>query len=128
MAIATAQDLKQLQTRLAKSAARQKSLKDEVASLENQLRECNTEIKELNKRIDAISKQRLEPVLTEHALLRYLERVKGVDLKAIHEEILTPEVKHQIGVIGSGSFTQNGYRLIVKQGIVITIENVGERQ
>ena len=56
--------------------------------------------------------------VTDHAVLRYLERVKKVDLEAIRAEVraivaLAPEV-------GSVSVTKNGMTYIVRNRVVVS--------
>ena len=40
-------------------------------------------------------------------MLRYIERVLGIDLKEIENRILTDEIKEQYKIIGSGRFSIN---------------------
>jgi len=61
--------------------------------------------------------------ISEHALLRYFERVKGFDLKEIKCEILSDPVVALVDKLGpSGSFpNSNGYRVVIKNNVVVTI-------
>lgn len=62
----------------------------------------------------------IEPYVTDHALLRYMERVMGIDVERVRKEIMTEERK---AVIKSGcnSFTSNGFRYVLKNRAIITI-------
>lgn len=60
-------------------------------------------------------------VLSEHALLRYIEREKKIDLKSIKAEILTDKVKEQIKTIGSGKIPCGELNLIVKNNVIVSI-------
>jgi hypothetical protein len=120
--LTTSTILKQLQTRQAKAAALQKALREEMCVLQERLKACNAEVSELNQRISDLSMNGRQPVVSEHAILRYLERVKGVDIAAIQAEILSADVIEQIKVIGSGKFPQDGYHVVVRKGTVITVE------
>ncbi|TGZ35335.1 hypothetical protein EQ875_01616 [Photobacterium damselae subsp. damselae] len=65
------------------------------------------------------------PVVTEHAILRYLERVKGISVSDIEQEILNNDAIKLIEEYGIGSAKiphSNGCRLIVEDKTVITIE------
>jgi hypothetical protein len=69
-----------------------------------------------------------EIVVSEHAILRYLERVAGVNLDEVREKILSPSVRKYIDELGSGKFPQNGsetgkYRVVVKNRVVTTVED-----
>lgn len=61
--------------------------------------------------------------VTAHALLRYLERVNGIDLEAAVDELVPDLLEFQIDVVGgNGKFPgPPGYQLVVKDGVVITI-------
>lgn len=81
-----------------------------------QLSNVNIGIKQLQSNV----------VITEHILVRYLERVKGIDMEEIKKEILDDELKKQILTLGSGKFHRNGFRLIVKNNSIVTVEKEEE--
>ena len=67
--------------------------------------------------------------ISDHAVIRYLERVKGVDIAALRAEMQSPAlaVADDFGcpvVIG-----RHGERLVVRNGVVVTViakaRNVG---
>ncbi len=61
--------------------------------------------------------------VTAHALLRFLERVDGVDIEDAVGRLVPDDLENQIDVVGgNGKFPgPQGYRIVVKDGIVITI-------
>lgn len=117
-------ELKQLKTRLSKEQARRKCLRGEISSLNKQLSECDKEIASLSDKVAGIEKNTSNPVLTEHAILRYLQRVKGVNLAEIQQEILAPDLIEHIKTIGSGTFERDGYKVVARNGTVVTIEPI----
>lgn len=60
------------------------------------------------------------PQVTDHAVLRYLERVKGFDIAAVRKEMLTPEVTSAIRV-GAVSLKRDGVEYVLQDGMVITV-------
>ncbi|WP_375194661.1 hypothetical protein [Sphingobium sp.] len=59
--------------------------------------------------------------ISDHAVIRYLERVKGVDIAALRAEMRSPAlaVADEFGckvVIG-----KNGERMIIQNGVVVTV-------
>lgn len=59
--------------------------------------------------------------ISNHAVLRYLERVKGIDMAKVRAEMQTPalETAEQFGcsvVIG-----KHGERLVIANGVVVTV-------
>ena len=77
-----------------------------------QLSNVNSDIKQLKSNV----------VITEHILVRYLERIKGINMKEIQKEILDESLKKQIMTLGSGKFYKNGFKLIVKNYSIVTVK------
>lgn len=113
-------ELKKLQTQIKKLTTTRNSLVEKQKSIETQLTECNSSIRELRKQIQ-LSTRKI--VVSEHAILRYLERVDGVDIDQIRESILTEELKKYSDQFTSGKFPFNKHnRAIIKDNVVVTIE------
>ncbi len=62
-----------------------------------------------------------EPTVSEHAMLRYLERVQGVELKAVEAAILTPRVRNVIATLGDGKYKLDGHEIVVKNRTVVSL-------
>lgn len=72
--------------------------------------------------IDALSVKEL--VVSEHAILRYLERVMKIDMTEIKRKILNNDTIKHIDALGAGKFPhEDGFRLVVKDRVVVTIED-----
>jgi hypothetical protein len=63
------------------------------------------------------------PEVTDHALLRFAERVEGFDAEAAKRKIFTPEFLKQYKTLGDGQYPVNGFTVVVRKGIVRTILN-----
>lgn len=60
----------------------------------------------------------LEPArVTDHALVRYLERVKGLDVDAIRDEILTQRTIDAMAFVGRG-------RVPIAPGVVAVVNDM----
>lgn len=61
--------------------------------------------------------------VTAHALLRFLERVDGVDMEGAVNRLVPDDLESQMRVVGStGKFPgPPGYMLVMKDGVVVTI-------
>ena len=67
-------------------------------------------------------KHRLKILISGHALIRYLERVKGIDMRAIEDEIAPQDTLKLVKAMGDGIYPVSGsHRIVVKNGTVITI-------
>lgn len=60
--------------------------------------------------------------VTDHAVLRYLERVCGVNVEQVRNMILSPENRKTIARLGNGKFPLgNGCTAVVVNEVVVTI-------
>ncbi|WP_211098404.1 hypothetical protein, partial [Azospirillum sp. B506] len=61
-----------------------------------------------------------DPVVSSHALLRYVERVMGIDVKALERSLHSQEVKAAIRA-GATRITVDGIGLVVKDNVIVTV-------
>jgi len=63
------------------------------------------------------------PSVSEHAVLRHLEHVLGMDIEIIRLEILSPDVMEKIRELGDGRYpvSQNRGIAIVKNNVVVSV-------
>jgi len=117
-------ELKHLQRRLDESRASVKALRDEKQALDEKINKEQGTINKLQKdieRIKSAAQSNGKLVVSEHALLRYFERVMGFNLEEIKKRIVPESVSNAIKTVGSGTFPTETHRLKVKDGVVITI-------
>ena len=105
-----------------------KNLKDEIEAIKS---DVGTKQKELSSKTKIYQslKQKIasvstgKPMISDHAIVRYLERVKGVNMTELENEILN---ENTIGLVkkfeGVGTFPCNGFRIVVKNNVVVTIK------
>ncbi len=61
--------------------------------------------------------------VTEHAIVRYLERHYGLDIKALLEELVSPEIAARIQQFPNCRIGIKGdLWLNVKEGLIVTVE------
>ena len=83
-------------------------------SLRQQLTQTNEELRKLHSPDG-------EPVVSEHAIIRWLERVKGIDLNQVRREILNGRTA-QIRKLGTCNIKlPNGMKMVVRGHVVVTI-------
>lgn len=113
--------LKQLQSRLAALTVDYAGVREEQRAVSKKQIQIQASMQSIEKQIKELSAA--DPVISEHALLRYLERAKGVDMDQLRTEVLTPELVAMIKTIKSGKVPMpGGLRAIVKNSVVVTIE------
>ena len=66
--------------------------------------------------------------VTDHAVVRWLERVLGVDVDQLRREMVPPELALLVREYGSGRFTIAGVRYIVSGGHVTTVHKHAQPQ
>ncbi len=67
--------------------------------------------------------------ITDHAVLRYLERVRGMDIEAIRAEILTDERRKAIELGASAiKVPEHNFALKVRGGAVVTCLNLKDKK
>lgn len=68
--------------------------------------------------------KKLIPV-TDHALVRYFERIEGRDIEKIKRQINNPDLLKWVATLGDGDYpVQNEYYARVHKGVVVTILEV----
>ena len=121
LAIKQKEELKKLQSLLIKQKSeidlikRERQLINERLSVaERNLRNTEEELKKL--------KTGNKIIVSEHAVLRYLERTMELDLKAVENEILSEQVVSQYKTLGNGKYpVSNGCKAVIKDNVVLTI-------
>jgi len=98
-------------------------IEEEKYKRENQdekIRKLNSELYKVNKRINNLTKN---VVVSEHAIVRYMERVMGVDIQEIRDKILSDKFVKMVKELGNANYPIDGTtkKAVVKDNIVITI-------
>lgn len=66
--------------------------------------------------------RRKPPRISDHAIVRYVERVIGVERSEIEAWLLTPEVVALARKLGDGCYTVEGsHKVVVEDGTVTTV-------
>lgn len=121
--------LKQLETRLSKLRAERDMTKLALREAEAAYVAAGEKVRAVEQEITTLKDATSEPVLTEHALLRYIERVHGIDLDEIRAQMLTPAVTEQIRALRSCRLPiGGGVILVVEGGVIKTVAAKDSRE
>lgn len=104
-----------------KAVMETEKLKEQQKDIADRLQKDKSTLSKINQDIDRIKGHGGKLVVSEHAILRYFERVMKFDIEEIKKKILPDEQENQIKVLGSGTFSVETHRLKVRNGVVITI-------
>lgn len=108
-----------------------RNISNEMRVLEKEVSTLNQEVSTKQKSL-AEKKRSLELLrrefaaegitISDHALMRYLERVMGFNLSVFTNEIISEDLKKQVGFVGgSGKFPLGNHQIIMKDFSIITI-------
>ena len=124
MAIKGKEELKKLNTLQVKLQSEIEAIKIEREILNNKLQSAERNLGKIREEIKKL-KEGNKIIVSEHAMLRYIERVLGINLKEIEKRILTDEVKEQYKIVGNGRFPINDeFRALIRDHVVVTITGV----
>jgi len=119
-AIKNSQTLKQLNSRKAKLEVDIEQMRVSEKEIKDKLKKASEQMGKIN--LEITNATGTEPIVTEHALIRYMERVMEVDLDIVRNKILTEDLSAKIIALGSGKYSiQEKYFAVVKGMSVISI-------
>lgn len=128
MSVKSSHILKQLETRRSALQAECEVKRRTLADADREYQAAIAKIRAVEREIEALKTTSSEPVITEHALLRYLERVHRVDLDSIRREMVTPAVAAQIRSLKSCKLPiADGVCLVVEDHTVRTVETANQQ-
>lgn len=122
MTAATSQELKGYQSQLAKAKADAEVLKSAVSDAQRKYTLAVNQVKGLEDKIAALQESTVEPIVSEHAMLRWLERVNGLNLEAVRNVILDDGTSALIKFTKNGRIKKDGHTLVIKNNTVVTVE------
>lgn len=105
-------ELKYLQTQRQKLVSQREILKKVTKEKQDELTSLNSKIKNIDERLEKLISGN-EIVFSEHAILRYIERVLGINLTDIKAKILTESEKDECMQMG-GNLTYKKEDFTVK--------------
>jgi predicted RNase H-like nuclease (RuvC/YqgF family) len=115
-------ELKHLNRRVSQGQANLKALTEEKFSIEDKIKRERETVSRLQREIDRLKRRTEKLVVSEHAILRYVERVMGLDLEEIKKKILPSDLEEKVRIIGNGIFPCGGtHKIKVSEGVVVTI-------
>lgn len=102
---------------------------EESDRLQAELMEIKTEkqsivdrLKHVESKIEELKNSHMELVVSDHAIVRYLERVENLDIEAIKKKIVTEKVNELINKLGNGVFPVNDtFKITVNKKVITTV-------
>ena len=121
-------ELKALERRIAEASASVDCLVVERDAINSKIQREKALLEKLKAELAAL-KNDAGVIVSEHAILRYLERVYGMDIEAWKREILPESLIPTIEKLGrSGDFpASEKHRVRLSRGVVVTILTKDEK-
>lgn len=120
--------IEKLRSKSSDLALKHENLKRDIA--EKQRAQCrylaeieriNTEIEKLKEKAGK-SRSKDEINVTDHAIVRYFERVIGLNIDEVKQKIITDEVLRLVTKLGgTGTLPNNNFKLVLEDWNVVTI-------
>ncbi len=123
MSVKSMTELKKLSTLQSKLQGEMEVLKNQKTLLTKEIANKNQQINNIKHEIAKLKKQSQDLIISEHAILRYMERVLKLDIAAFANSILTDEVRNEHKLIGNGTYSVNNseYKLIIRNNVVVSV-------
>lgn len=118
MSITNSHNLKHLQVRKCKIEEELQYIQVERERYSTRIHELKNELNIIVTKINSLNKK--EPTISEHELLRYVERVMGIDLEDVKKHMLTPQNLKLIEFADNCTIKCNGVDFIVKDRCIVT--------
>lgn len=119
------QHLKSLEVALNAAEAAHFKAKDTLRLAAREENAALTEVQRLKREIADLKKREGEIIITEHALVRFFERVLGYDLKKVQEDLIPDIYRERAkGKFYTEMVVENSHRVVVRDGRVITVNPI----
>lgn len=115
------QELKRFQSLHQQLQLELKALQESGTRLKMEIATKEKQIKEVEEKIHKLKGSNENIIVSEHAILRYLERVYRLDLEKIKQEILPERIAAQAKIIGNGRYGVIDHTLLIKDNVVVTV-------
>lgn len=121
MSLAVSEKLKGIRAQITKTRANLTRLDADRKTVNYEISIQTDRLKQLNKELKAAEESK--PTVSDHAVLRWMQRCMGIDIEAIREQILADGRREAIEAIGSGKVPISGEpaKLVVKSKTVVTV-------
>jgi chromosome segregation ATPase len=97
------------------------ALESRKQTLSKDLNQAKQEFENLKKKQEKVARLSKLPHVTDHAIVRYLERRFNIDIDDIKKEILSEELVTKVRALG-GNCNYQG--IVVKDNTVITVRDI----
>ena len=117
--------IKNLQVMITKIKLEIDDLKTQQRSISESMNKKLSMLQKYEEDVQSIKERAKDLILSEHAILRYLERVYKLDTNKLYEEIITEDLKLNYSKLGNGSYAIDSCMVKIVDNVVVTILEKG---
>jgi len=117
--------IKNLQVMITKVKLEIDDLKAQQRLIGESMNKKLSQLQKYEEELSSIKEGSKEIIISEHAILRYLERVYKLDTNKLYEEILTEELKCNYSKLGNGSYSIDSCMVKIVDNVVVTVLEKG---
>jgi len=117
--------IKNLQVMITKIKLEIDDLKTQQRSISESMNKKLSMLQKYEEDVQSIKERAKDLILSEHAILRYLERVYKLDTNKLYEEIVTQELKHNYERLGNGSYSVQDCMVKIVDNVIVTVLEKG---
>jgi predicted transcriptional regulator len=110
---------------IAKTQLEIDDLKAQQRSIGESMNKQLSRLQKYEEELQSLKQRSKEIIVSEHAILRYLERVYKLDITKLYEEIVTEELKHNYAKLGNGSYSIDGCMVKIVDNVIVTVLQKG---
>jgi hypothetical protein len=116
-------ELKSLKTQIVKLTAESEVMGKEVSEKQAELAKIRNKLNAIQTQYNTLLEEQTEkePIVSEHAIIRYLERVKGIEIDPIVTEIMDANTKAAIKFMKNGKINRDTYTIVIRNSVVVSI-------
>lgn len=120
--VEVAAKVKGLRTQLQKMTGEADAMLADISARQKERSQKVLAIARLKAEIDACESLK-ELIVSEHAIVRFMERVMGLDTDAVRDQILCTKVRDLVDKLGgTGTYPADGFQVVMKNGAVVTVK------
>jgi uncharacterized coiled-coil DUF342 family protein len=105
-----------LNTQMTKLIEERNKTNEQVQSIADNISKIDRQISNIRK-----SHKSNKTGITDHALLRYLERIHGFDTEEVRKKLMTDSLRKCMETYKTGKVTENSITYIFRDNVVVTI-------
>jgi len=111
-----------------------KSIQVQITKIEEEIKNYNLQLQNINLDITTkkeqikkyqseLNKLKIsdEIIISEHAILRYIERVMKIDMEKLQNEIISKDFQNTLKNLGNGTYPYKNHLLKIVDNVVVTV-------